>query len=190
MNKNAIFDVNSQKGMMDNIDIVYAIGDLIEYSAGKITITGSVFSNNINGDNKYDETIVKDNTSYYLVPNNRYGIDIELANNCDQVYFEYTNCMDSNSRDMFGETCGQPDNIMTYLRYMQTDNIFLIGSNKLNYLTDAAVGLVKCGFNVYIVEDLVDTDIPFDSSYRYTSMLHNMGVEFVDSDYLIGVIDG
>jgi len=150
---NMIFDVDTQhrtvkdyRGKGDNI--VSILQGAIDKN---VVVSGSLI---YDGDldvyeDKLPDTIVSPKEHFYVVPNNNYGIDIPLASDCTQVYFE------KESSDIWSTESGQPNNLATYVRSNNINSVYVIGYNEDSSIEHTLKGFINLGCSVNIVTDAI-----------------------------------
>ena len=156
MSNMAIFDVNTQNQIMDDVDekVLNNISSVLTVAlkCGSV-VTGSILIHPDGGrDDKMDNTILVDDESFYVCPNLGHGIDIDVASECWQIYFE------TYKPNVWDKTYGQPDNINTFFRSESIDTVVVVGSNVGNGIIKTIQGLSDTGYKVIVVIDAM-TDI-------------------------------
>jgi len=109
---------------------------------------------------KDEETIIVEPEMVYNCSFGGYGIDMSVASECSQIYFE------RKSADIWDECGGQGNNLNTYLRTMNVNTVAIIGVG--NELEDSVykliLGLCCMKYKVVVITDAIEgfdyTDIP------------------------------
>ena len=115
------------------------------------------------GQKLIDECKVSHPDNIYCIPNNGNGVDMNVFEGAQQVFFE------KQTTDVWDKRFGQPDNIQTLLRMLDVTDIYVIGV-ATNICDIAAIrGFVKRDYNVAVITDAVKgIDIPKDEVYPAT----------------------
>jgi len=145
-----IFDLNSQVEYMSKENDILETMQFIIIGAIEegIPTIGTILIDDYIMHPKYKETLCAHETNIYFVPNLGHGIDMELANNVDQIYFETRNSI-----------YDQRDNINTYLRTNNVDTITIIGADSIDSLSDVMLFMTNMKYNVELVYDGIGVDI-------------------------------
>jgi len=163
-----IFDINSQIGYMSEKNNILETLQFIIIGAieEQIPVIGTVLVDDYIMHPKYKETLCANDTNIYFVPNLGHGIDMELANNVEQIYFE-------TRMDIYE----QRDNINTYIRTNNIDTITIIGGDAEDSLLDIISFMTNMQYNVELVYDGIVIDI--------TNMSNIDGVNIITAQELI-----
>ncbi len=145
-----IFDLNSQVEYMSKENDILETMQFIIIGAIEegIPTIGTILIDDYIMHPKYKETLCAHETNIYFVSNLGHGIDMELANNVDQIYFETRNSI-----------YDQRDNINTYLRTNNVDTITIIGADSIDSLSDVMLFMTNMKYNVELVYDGIGVDI-------------------------------
>jgi len=145
-----IFDLNSQVDYMSKEnDILETLQfTIISAIEERVPVIGTVLVDDYIMHPKYKETLCANETNIYFVPNLGHGIDMGLANNVEQIYFE--------TRSDIYE---QRDNINTYLRTNNINTVSIIGGDNNNSLLDLISFMTNMQYNVELVYDGIAVDI-------------------------------
>ena len=127
-----LFFPNSED-IVENINkcLIHALRNEIVVS-GTVTHYPAILSNEsipcvfgTSGADKINETILVEPTSFYNVPMTRHGIDLTVAEACWQIYFE------KESASIWSHVSGQPDNLMSFLRFEDITDVVVLGVNDI-----------------------------------------------------------
>lgn len=156
--KRAIFDLNSQHDIIpDDKTLIETIQFIIINAIeNDINVIGSI----IEGEPKYKETLCVDETNIYEVPNLGHGIDMNLANDCEQIYFITKNYMKE-----------QSDNINTYLRTNNIDTVTIVGGDYKASFRELVDLLKQSLYHIEVISDAIDV------KNKYLSGLNVMSAE-------------
>lgn len=152
-----IFDMDTQEGIINNdsnTELVNIERILIEAMRTDTLISGTVYFDEHVNYEKLSDTIVVDDEFIYTIPATRHGIDMNIADNCYQVYFEKL------GSDIWDEEIGQPDNLMTFIRTNDVSTVYIIGNAYDGNIIDMYVGSNKSKYNIVIVEDSISNFTP------------------------------
>ena len=182
--KKMIFDIDTQENVSDDNSNEFrnTVNIINKAYYNGIAISGSVFYDENEVLIKHDDTIISE-AGTYVVPNNRYGVDVSLFDSSDQVYFE------KSTIDPWDIRYGQPDNIMTYLRYNKIESVYIIGHNHFGSLIDTVIGFLRYDISVYIVNDAIshtvslvdDVDSSIDSLLLMDNVYNITSSECIDT---------
>jgi len=163
-----IFDLNSQVDYMSKENDVLETIQFIIIGAIEegIPTIGTVLIDDYIMHPKYKETLCTHETNIYFVPNLGHGIDMGLANNVEQIYFE-------TRIDIYE----QRDNINTYLRTNDIDTVTIIGGDSETSLLNIISFMTNMKYDVELVYDGIAIDI--------TDMSNIDGVKVITAQELI-----
>jgi len=163
-----IFDINSQVDYMSKENDILETIQFIIIGAieERVPVIGTVLTDDYIMHPKYKETLCTHKTNIYFIPNLGHGIDMGLADNVEQIYFE-------TRIDIYE----QRDNINTYLRTNNIDTVSIIGCNSETALLNIISFMTNMEYDVELVYDGIAVDI--------TDMSNIDGVKVITAQELI-----
>ena len=178
-----VFDLDSQKIVLDMFseDLTEIKNNmktvLTESIASQVKIIGSLLSSSTDRPyEKLEETKIVSDELFYTVPNLGHGMDLNLAENCYQIYFERY----QGESLMRGHKKNQSDNIHTYLRSMWIDTVTLIGVNINSSIIEIVEELLAGQYKVEVVTDAIVNFEP----------IRIKGVKFMTTEEYVSMIRG
>jgi len=137
------------------------------------------------GQQLIDECKVSHTDNIYCIPNNGNGIDMNVFEGAQQIFFE------KQSTDVWNKRFGQPDNIQTIMRMLDVTDVYVIGVATNICVMSAVRGFVKRKYNVSIITDAVKgLNIPNNSIYPITEQgalneMEQSGVRLITTDEFV-----
>ena len=124
------------------------------------------------------EVMVHEDGNIYIVPSNGNGIDLNLAEDCWQIFFE------KQTYNIWDKEKGQPDNLQSLLRYEDVKEIFVIGVLTNVCVLAAVKGFLKRKYKVYVIEDCIK-GLPISEDNNEETAIKEMkklGAKFIKSE--------
>lgn len=201
-----LFDIDTQKDFMHKTGSLYVEGaetiiptiSKIMHIAKKhdVVVVGTVDAHDVNdsefevypshcvvgtiGYDKIPETIIHGDSYSYIVANTGNGIDLKIATDCWQIYFE------KQTYDIWDKEKGQPDNLQTFLRDEDVTDVYVIGVASNICVLAAVVGFIERGYRVHVIQDAIKGLYIDETNNECTALfkMKELGVNFVSvSDF-------
>ena len=159
-------------------DMVIA-GTLLAHSIGQ-ELPPQYIPHCIIGDDGYDkiwDTVVVEDSLFYTVANIKHGMDVNIMDECWQIYFE------TQGYDIWDDIKGQPDNLGTLLRTEEVKTVYIVGVAINTSVLRAAQGLIDRLYNVVVINDAIGS-IERESAFRDPAINHmrEIGVDFMSTE--------